>query len=708
MRKYTGLFWILSIASGLLSCKTEIIMEEGESFKPPVSYEVAYQWADSMVNLMTLDEKISFIGGDRIFFTQAVPRLGIPPVMFADATQGVHLRDNWRGGEIKYKKVLGKSTAFPCPILLASTWNKEIAKKYAKAIGEECRAAGIPVLLGPGMNIYRISQCGRNFEYFGEDPFLAGEMIRNYVVGLQNTGTIATLKHFVANNTDYFRRKSNSVVDERTLHEIYTKAFKAGIDAGAMAVMTSYNLVNGEWCGQSEYVINDLLRGQLGFKWLVMTDWWSVYDGVKTIKSGQDLEMPYRVATADAKDLLEQGLIRVEEIDRMVRSILCTFYAMNAFDRVQEDEFLSTFEEHEEVALQTAREGIVLLRNANDILPLLDTTKKVLLTGDYIDRVAGGGGAATVKGYNHIVLRDALKGLYGENLIVNKEPSDEEIASSDAVVLNIGTFDSEGSDRPFDLPETLDREIVRMAELNSNTIVVVNSGSGINMSRWNEKVAAILYAWYPGQNGAQAVAEIITGKVNPSGKLPVTIERDFKDSPGYGYIPEGEDIYIGWHDGKEKTREVYDLVYNESIFIGYRWYERENIKPLYAFGHGLSYTNFQYENLEVSKSSFRIEEKVIVKFEVKNTGEKRGSDIAQLYVRDVESSVSRPVKELKGFEKVILDPGQKQSISIVLGKEDFSFWNPELKEWTAEPGTFEILVGPSSDRIVLTAKVELR
>ncbi len=558
------------------------------------------------------------------------------------------------------------------------------------------------------MNIYRISQCGRNFEYFGEDPFLAGEMIRNYVVGLQNTGTIATLKHFVANNTDYFRRKSNSVVDERTLHEIYTKAFKAGIDAGAMAVMTSYNLVNGEWCGQSEYVINDLLRGQLGFKWLVMTDWWSVYDGVKTIKSGQDLEMPYRVATADAKDLLEQGLIRVEEIDRMVRSILCTFYAMNAFDRVQEDEFLSTFEEHEEVALQTAREGIVLLRNANDILPLLDTTKKVLLTGDYIDRVAGGGGAATVKGYNHIVLRDALKGLYGENLIVNKEPSDEEIASSDAVVLNIGTFDSEGSDRPFDLPETLDREIVRMAELNSNTIVVVNSGSGINMSRWNEKVAAILYAWYPGQNGAQAVAEIITGKVNPSGKLPVTIERDFKDSPGYGYIPEGEDIYIGWHDGKEKTREVYDLVYNESIFIGYRWYERENIKPLYAFGHGLSYTNFQYENLEVSKSSFRIEEKVIVKFEVKNTGEKRGSDIAQLYVRDVESSVSRPVKELKGFEKVILDPGQKQSISIVLGKEDFSFWNPELKEWTAEPGTFEILVGPSSDRIVLTAKVELR
>jgi beta-glucosidase len=533
------LFCIVSVALVLLSCKTEPNTGEGESFKPPVSYEVAYQWADSIVSLMTTEEKLSFIGGDRIFFTQAVPRLGISPVMFADATQGIHLRDNWRGGEIKYKKVLGKSTAFPCPILLASTWNKEIAQRYAKAIGEECRAAGIPVLLGPGMNIYRISQCGRNFEYFGEDPFLAGEMIRNYVVGLQNTGTIATLKHFVANNTDYFRRKSNSVVDERTLHEIYTKAFKAGIDAGAMAVMTSYNLVNGEWCGQSEYVINDLLRGQLGFKWLVMTDWWSVYDGVKTIKSGQDLEMPYRVATADAKDLLEQGLIRVEEIDRMVRSILCTFYAMNVFDRVQEDEFLSTFEEHEEIALQTAREGIVLLRNANDILPLLDTTKKVLLTGDYMDRVAGGGGAATVKGYNHIVLRDALKGLYGENLIVNKEPSDEEIAGSDAVVLNIGTFDSEGSDRPFDLPETLDREIVRMAELNSNTIVVVNSGSGINMSRWNEKVAAILYAWYPGQNGAQAVAEIITGKVNPSGKLPVTIERDFKDSPGYGYIPEG-------------------------------------------------------------------------------------------------------------------------------------------------------------------------
>jgi beta-glucosidase len=273
----SGIVFFIAFFVFCTGCKPEIKIPGKEMFSPPVSYEAAKIWADSIVSLMTLEDKINLIGGDSGFFTNSVPRLNIPALMMADATQGVHLRDHFH--DIQLKPVLPRSTAFPAPILLASTWNRALAKQYAQAIGEECKAGGIAILLGPGMNMYRISQCGRNFEYFGEDPYLAGSMIENYVIGLQSTGTIATLKHFVTNNSDYFRRKSNSVVDERTLHEIYTRAFKAGIDAGAMAVMTSYNLLNGEWCGQNSYVIDTLLRQQLGFRWLVMTDWWSVYDG---------------------------------------------------------------------------------------------------------------------------------------------------------------------------------------------------------------------------------------------------------------------------------------------------------------------------------------------------------------------------------------------------------------------------------------------
>jgi beta-glucosidase len=329
------------------------------------------------------------------------------------------------------------------------------------------------------------------------------------------------------------------------------------------------------------------------------------------------------------------------------------------------------------------------------------------LTGDFIDKVAEGGGSATVEGFNHVVLSEALKELHGEYLHVVKEPSDEEVISADAVILNIGTFDSEGWDRPFDLPKELEQKIIRMAELNQNTIVVVNSGSGINMSSWNDKVAGILYAWYPGQNGALAIAEILTGKINPSGKLPITIERSFKDSPGYGYIPEGETLYTDWNDEEEKVRDIFDVVYDEGVFVGYRWYEKQNIKPLYPFGFGLSYTSFEYTNLEVSKYSFIAEEKITITFELKNIGSAIGSEIAQLYVKDVESSVERPLKELKGFEKVKLNPGEKTKISITLSREDFSFWSPVQKSWKAEPGIFDILVGPSSDNMILKTKVEL-
>ena len=689
------------------SCNSDTEMgKQVKIFTPPVGYQRATVWADSIIQLMTLEEKITFIGGDRVFFTNAIPRLNIPAVMMADATMGVHLRSSFENKYV-YDPVLPKSTAFPASILLASTWNKSLAESYARAIGEECRAAGISILLGPGMNIYRISQCGRNFEYFGEDPYLAGDMIKNYVIGLQSTGTIATLKHFMANNTDFFRRKSNSVIDERAIHEIYTPAFKAGIDAGAMAVMTSYNLLNGEYCGQSDYVINKLLRRQLDFKWLVMTDWWSVYDGEKVIKSGQDLEMPWRIATKDAIGLVQNGTVKEKEIDNMVVSILRTLYSMDAFNRKQEKEYLNKFSEHEEIALQTAREGVVLLRNENNILPIEAPQKKILLTGEYIDTIPEGGGAATIEGYNRITLAQALKNELGANLRIIKNARDADIRSAEIVILSIGTYDSEGWDRPFNLPANKEKLVLRVASLNPNTVVIVNSGSGINMSGWYNKVGAILYAWYGGQNGASAVAEIVAGKTNPSGKLPITIEKDFKDSPGFGYMPQGEQLYTGWNDSTERKKQVFDVVYKEGIFVGYRWYEKNKIEPLYPFGFGLSYTKFKYDNLKLSKDIFSEIDEIDVSFTVTNIGNREGAEAAQLYIQDIKSSLPRPVKELKGFEKVMLNPGESKIVKLTLVYKDFAYWNPDKNGWNTEPGKFRILVGSSSVNIELSKEIDL-
>ena len=700
---FTSLFIVFFTFHNLLNSQS---LNMGKKPFQPLSYEQADKKADSVLTLMTLDEKIAFVGGDRTFFLRPLPRLNLSEVYMTDATQGVHIREKFRDIDLS-KYQLQKSTAFPCPISLAATWNPDLSYKYAEAIGEECRAGGIGILLGPGVNSYRHSQCGRNFEYFGEDPFLRARMVEEYVKGVQSTGTVATLKHFVANNTDFFRRKSNSIVDERTLHEIYLPPFKAGIDAGAKAVMTSYNLLNGEWCGQSESVIKNILRNQLGYTWMVMTDWWSVFDGEKLAKSGQDLEMPLAVALKDARKLIRDGKVEVEDIDRMAKTVLRTYFAMKLNDRKRDPANDNKLENHELVALETAREGIVLLKNESNILPLRKDTETILLTGEYVDKLASGGGSAAVKGYNNRLMLDALTEQFGNKIYYVKNPTIDQIKSAKVVVCNVGTNDSEGWDRPFELPEDQENNVKACVENNPNTIVIVTSGGGIRMTDWNDKAKAILYAWYGGQIGNKALAEIIAGKTNPSGKLPITIEREFKDSPGYGYIPEDETLYLGWNEESEKTHPVYNVNYTEGIFVGYRWYEKKNIEPLYPFGHGLSYTTFDYSDLSVSKESFNPREVMTVTLTVKNVGNKKGLEIAQLYVEDVECNIPRPVKELKGFQKVELKPGQSKSILFTLHERDFSFWNPQMKTWFAEKGTFIIHIGSSSRDIRLKKEIKL-
>jgi len=685
-----------------------------QPFELPIPYETAMARAESIVKQMSLQEKIAMIGGHNVFFTKGYDKYGIPSLRFSDATQGVSLVD--------FKDHLEKSVAFPCPISLASTWNPALAQAYAKSIGEECRAGGIAVLLGPGMNIYRISQCGRNFEYFGEDPFLAARMVENYVVGLQNTGTIATPKHFVANNSDFRRRTSNSVVSERALHEIYMPAFEASVNAGALAVMTSYNQVNGEYAAHSKYVVTELLREELGFKWLVMSDWLSIWDAEKALKSGLDLDMPgetedgvydddepAKYLRREAPSLIEQGKVKEEDVDRMVKNILGTTIAMGLTERpVKDTSYLQNYDKHVEVALETAREGIVLLKNDRQTLPFRAKMGDVILvTGEYVDKLAVGSGAAYVDGYDRVTMLDALKGQFGENVRYVERPTDKEMADASIVIYSVGTKDSEGSDISFDLPEEVNTSIRKVAGLNAKTVVVMNAGGGRNMSSWNNDVAAILYTWYPGQVGNRALAEIIAGVTNPSGKLPITIERSFENSPGYPYLPEGDKLYTGWEFDMDMEFPVFDIYYREGVFAGYRWYEHKNIQPLYAFGHGLSYSTFEYSNLKTNAENYTMDEDVLVKVEVTNTGELDGKEIVQLYVKDLEAMVARPPKELKDFRKVHLKAGEKKTVYFSLNKRDFAFWDESTSCWKVEPGEFEIMVGASSCDIRLRRMIDI-
>jgi beta-glucosidase len=691
-----------------------------------ISKKEALDRAQDILQQMTLMEKLDMIKGHQSFFIKGFEKYGIPNIYLSDASQGVNIRDSFNGSDLS-DYALPQSVAFPNTLELAASWNPDLAYQYAHSIGEECRAAGIGVLLGPGMNIYRNSQCGRNFEYMGEDPFLAGQMIEQYVKGVQDNGVIATLKHFVANNTDYYRRASNSVVSERALHEIYMPAFKSGIDAGAMAVMTSYNQVNGEWAGQSDFVINYLLRDQLGFENLVMTDWWSVNDAKKLVESGQDLEMPGGESMTHLKEMVESGEVQEKDIDRMVLSILKTITQMGFLDRPLKDTtYLENFMHHEQVALNTAREGIVLLRNENHLLPIKSgTDQHILITGMFVERNIYGGGSGEVDGYNVVSIIDALKKEY-PNINYLENPTEEELKQADVVMVHVATWDYEGSDRHFALSEEQEALVQRASKTNPNTLVIVSSGGGIRMTDWKE-VKAIVYNWYPGQIGNLALAEVLTGKTNPSGKLPMTIEKEFKDSPAFGYLPEGAQFTCdlpGYFDMDTPRSEInrwsldisigdapnklYDIEYKEDVLVGYRWFDTRKIEPLFPFGYGLSYTDFNISNALLSSSELGKEETIKVSVEVSNTGDQAGATVVQLYVGEKKPTVTRPLKELKAFKKISLNPGDSKKVDLYLDKEAFAFWNPETKSWTVNSGEFEIMVGPSSSEIVAQMTVNVK
>lgn len=673
-----------------------------------MSWEEAETKARETVARLTLEEKLDMTHGFNKFFLPGVPAKGIPYVYMSDASVGVRIIDIPNQDMIRQPE---KTTQFPASILLASTFNPQLAAEYAKAVGEECRMSGVGVLLGPGMNIYRTSQCGRNFEYCGEDPYLAARMVEAYVRGMQETGTVACLKHFLCNNTEFYRRRSNSIVDERAIMEIYTPAFKAGIDAGAGCVMTSYNQLNGEWAGQSSYVIKDLLRGRLGFRGMVMTDWRSIYDWKKVVLSGQNVDMPgdpQFYIKKYAADLVNEGELTEKDIEEMIIPQIATCIRFGLYDRFMngicyDEGMKARMEEHEHIAYRTACEGTVLLKN-NGILPLKKDSK-VLLIGRWAKKVPQGGGSSKVKGYDRTSLYMALRRAYGECITCLDNPTDEQIEAASVVICATGTVDSEGTERIFRLGGKDEALVDRAVRLNRNTVVAVFSGSGINMTKWNDQAAAILYCWYPGQNGCHAVREIMYGVVNPSGKLPATIERRFEDSPSYGYLPEGADLKRSAGNPNEKMFQnwTYNITYNEGIMVGYRWYEKKDIKPLYPFGFGLSYTKFQISDVRIVPEKRKRNadaESITVTLKIRNCGERYGKEVIQVYASENAPTVERPVKELKAFAKVELKSGEEKDVTIKVRKADLGFWDTASHSWKTNPGEYTLHVGTSSADIV--------
>ena len=815
---------------------------------------------DDILSKMTLEQKVAIVGGVDDFYIRSYDQLGLPRIRMSDGPLGV--------------RNYGPSAAYTAGINLAASWDPSLADRVGQQIGRDARARGVHYMLGPGVNIYRAPMNGRNFEYFGEDPFLGSRMVIGYVDGMQSEGVSATVKHFMGNNSEFDRHNVDSIIDERTMREIYLPIFEAAVkEAHVGAVMDSYNLVNGEHMTQNAYMNIDVLKKQWGFEGVLMSDWDATYDGVAAANGGLDLEMPSgkfmtpEVLTAAIKS----GKVSEATLDDKVRRILRNDIEFGWLSRDQTDDSIPKLNpEGARVALQESLEGMVLLKNDHSLLPLSKTkTRSILVVGpDAFPGIPVGGGSAQVKPFNTVSYLEGLsaylapgvkvyysqgiptlsqlarstqfftapsggeRGLSAEyfsadnmqgspaqttvekyidygvpdgwipNLGRNSGPSLPENSASqrwtayytpqtdgpyeffvastgedggyyrlsvdgktvldnwddafavvgsvtlpldaqphkvvlehhgesrwigghlrlgvvdpatvvlpdaktlaskaDAVVVTIGydpETESEGADRTFALPPGQNALVQAMTSANKNTIAVLTSGGNADMSAWLASVPALIEAWYPGQEGGRALAELLVGDADFSGRLPVTFERKWSDNPV--------------HDSYYPAPGTNRVVYKEGVFVGYRGYEHDGIKPLFPFGFGLSYTNFDYGKLQIRPIAMKLPAgsnpgpRFEVSFDVKNTGSREGADVAQVYVGEPGAKVPRPPKELKGFSRVDLKPGESKHVSVVLDSRSFDYYDVNSKEWCADPGDFSILVGRSSTQILLRGKVTL-
>ncbi|MGN0048366.1 MAG: glycoside hydrolase family 3 C-terminal domain-containing protein [Bacteroides sp.] len=689
---------------------------------------------------MTVNEKVAMTHAQSKFSSPGVPRLGIPEVWMTDGPHGIRpevLWDEWdQAGWTNDSCV-----AFPALTCLAATWNPDMSLLYGKSIGEEARYRKKSVLLGPGVNIYRTPLNGRNFEYMGEDPYLASRMVVPYIQGVQQNGVATCVKHFALNNHEVNRHNTNIIVSDRALREIYLPAFKAAVQEGkSWTLMASYNLYKGQHACHNQYLLNDILKKEWGFDGAVVSDWGGVHDTDQAIHNGMDMEFGswtngLSAGTSNAYDnyylampylkKIRQGEVGTQELDDKVRRVLRLIFRTE-MNRQRPFGALNS-EAHYAAARRIAEEGIVLLKNAGDVLPVnLARTRKIVVVGENaVKMMTVGGGSSSLKVQREVSPLDGIKARVGNqaevvwvrgyvgdvtgeyNGVVTGQNLKDDRSSEELIaeaveaakeadyVIFIGGLnksagqDCEDSDRSgLGLPYGQDEVIAALAKANKRLVVVNISGNAVAMP-WVSEVSAIVQDWYIGSEAGHALAALLMGDVNPSGKLPFTFPVRLEDSPAHA---------VGQFVAERMNKEV-DVEYKEGIFVGYRWFDTRKITPLFPFGHGISYTTFQYGKATLDQSTMTADGTLTLTVPVTNTGRRQGAEVVQLYIRDLKSSLPRPLKELKGFCKVSLEPGETREVTFTIDKAALSYYDDRLQQWVAEPGRFEALVAASATDI---------
>ncbi|WP_219837177.1 beta-glucosidase [Paenibacillus sp. R14(2021)] len=662
-----------------------------------------------LIEQMTLEEKAGLCSGLDFWHLKGIERLGIPSIMVTDGPHGLRKQREGTDHVGLFDSV--PATCFPSAAGVASSWDRDLIRRMGEALGEECQAEDVAVLLGPGANIKRSPLCGRNFEYFSEDPYLSSEMAASHIQGVQSQGVGTSLKHFAANNQEHRRMTSDSVVDERTLREIYLASFEGAVkQAQPWTVMCSYNKVNGTFVSENEYLLTDILKDEWGLEGFVVSDWGAVNERTDGLAAGLELEMPASGGAGDRQivDAVRNGKLPEEKLDRAVERLLSIIF--KAVDNKKPNASYDP-EAHHRLAREVARESMVLLKNEEGILPLRREGKIAVIGELAVKARYQGGGSSHIKPTKLEEIREEIvksagsraQVTYEQGYKLDSDATDIQLATeavraaaqADVAVLFAGLpdrYESEGYDRThLRLPENQIELIRALAAEQPNLVVVLSNGSPVEMP-WISSAKAVLEAYLGGQALGGAIADLLFGDANPCGKLAETFPKRIEDNPSYLF-------YFGEGDRAE---------YREGIFVGYRYYDAKKVEPLFPFGYGLSYTTFMYSDLALDRAQFRDDEKVTVSVKVVNTGNRSGKEIVQLYVRDKETTVIRPVKELKGYAKVELHPGERKTVSFTLNKRSFAFYDTEMKDWRVETGEFEILIGKSSSDIVLTGNVQVQ
>lgn len=660
-----------------------------------------------LIGEMTLEEKAGLCSGLDFWHTKGIERLGIPSVMVTDGPHGLRKQAEGAGDHVGLNASV-PATCFPTAAGLAASWNRDLLERVGAALGRECQAEGVAVLLGPGANIKRSPLCGRNFEYFSEDPYLSSEMAAHHILGVQSQGVGTSLKHFAVNNQEHRRMTTDAVVDERTLREIYLASFEGAVKkAQPWTVMCAYNKVNGEFVSEHPDLLTDILKDEWGHEGFVVSDWGAVNERVEGLRAGLELEMPSSNGAGDRKivEAVKCGKLDERVLDAAVERLLNVIF--KAVDQ-RKPNAVYDVEDHHQLAREAARECMVLLKNEDGILPL-QRNGRIAVIGELARRARyQGSGSSRINPtkldniYDEIVRSagDSAVVRYSQGYELDRDETNEtmlaaaaeEARSADVAVIIAGLpdrYESEGYDRThMRLPDNQVQMIQAIAAAQPNVVVVLSNGSPVEMP-WLGDVKGLLEAYLGGQAQGGAMADLLFGDANPSGKLAETFPVRLEHNPSHFNFPgEGDEV-----------------VYREGIFVGYRYYDTKRIAPLFPFGYGLSYTTFEYSDLQLDKRQMNDHETLSVTVNVKNTGDRPGQEIVQLYVRDVASSVVRPAKELKGFAKASLEPGEQQTVSFTLDKRAFAYYHVGLADWVVETGEFHILIGKSSAEIVLQDSV---